>query len=114
MLASLSRRAVRAGLQNIIETRLCNGDSPRTDDLTGTIDFALAFTVLYELPDIRQTLAEIHHALKPGGQLLIAEPKGHVTESAFAATMNVVYSVGFQQDMTPSIRRSHAAVVKKS
>ena len=113
MLASLNRRAQRAELAGIIETRLCTGDSLGINDLIGQINFALAFAVLHELPDIKRTLTEIHRALKPGGHLLIAEPIGHVRKHAFAATMNVVYSVGFQQDMTPSIRRSHAAVVKK-
>ena len=113
MLASLRRRARRDGLANRIETRVCTADSLAIDDLTGKLDFALAFAVLHELPDMKRTLTEIHRALKPGGQLLIAEPIGHVRKEAFATTMNVVSSVGFQQVMTPSIPRSHAAVVVK-
>ena len=113
MLSSLGRRARRAGLADRIGTRVCTEDSLGIDGLAGRIDFALAFAVLHELPDIKRTLTEIHRALKPGGLLLIAEPVGHVRKAAFAETMNVVTSVGFESSVTPRIRRSHAAVVKK-
>jgi len=113
MLASLRRRAARAGLQDRIETRVCTDSSLGIDDLTGTIDFALTFAVLHELPDMKRTITEIHRALKPGGQLLIAEPIGHVRKTTFAETMNIVTSIGFETIATPSIRRTHAALVRK-
>lgn len=113
MLSSLCRRAKRAGLADRIETRVCTDNSLCIDDLTGKVDFALAFAVLHELPDMKRTLAEVNRALKPGGLLLIAEPIGHVRKTAFAETMNIVTLVGFECAATPQIRRSHAALVKK-
>jgi len=113
MLASLRCRATRAELLDRIETRVCTEDSLGIDDLTGKIDFALAFAVLHELPDMKRTITEIHRALKPEGQLLIAEPIGHVRKTAFAETMNVVLSLGFETIATPSIRRTHAALMRK-
>jgi ubiquinone/menaquinone biosynthesis C-methylase UbiE len=114
MLNSLRRRATRAGLAERVETRVCSESSLGIDDLMGKIDFALTFAVLHELPDIAQTITEIHRALKPNGQLLIAEPKGHVKMPAFSETMKIVTGCGFELVDTPTVPRSHAALVKRA
>ncbi|HEX9108920.1 MAG TPA: methyltransferase domain-containing protein, partial [Longimicrobiales bacterium] len=46
MLASLERRARRAGLADRIETRLAQVDSLGVEDLAGRVDFALAFAMV--------------------------------------------------------------------
>lgn len=87
MIAGLKRRAARAGLAARIEGRVCSATSLRIDDLAGTLDFALAFAMVHEVPDPDRLFAEIRAALKPGGRLLVCEPVGHVTNDAFAATV---------------------------
>ena len=86
MTRSLRRRARKADLLQRIETRTCSGTSLSIDDLEGRIDFALAFAVLHEMPDIAGALASISRSLRPGGRLLIAEPTGHVSEQEFGRT----------------------------
>lgn len=113
MLASLQRRAGRAGVEGRIETRLCSGSSLNIDDLAGKVDFALTFAVLHEIPDIPGTLRSIARTLKPGGVLLMAEPKGHVSEAAFARTIAAAEACGLSIVDRPHIRRSRTAVMTK-
>ena len=79
MINSLKRRARRAGLTDRIDARTCSEHSLKIDDLAGQIDFALAFYVVHEVPDIENLMNEIYRALKPGGKLYIVEPKGHAS-----------------------------------
>lgn len=113
MLASLQRRGVRAGLAGRIETRLCSGISLNIDDLAGRVDFALTFAVLHEIPDIPAVLRTIAGALKPDGVLLIAEPKGHVSEAAFGRTVAAAEACGLTMVDRPHILRSRTAVMVK-
>ena len=47
-------------------------------------DFAPAFMMVHEAPDQRRLLGEIQTCLAPGGKLLVAEPKIHVSGKTFA------------------------------
>lgn len=114
MLASLRRRAERAGLSAQIETRLCSGAMLGIEDLAGQADFALVFAVLHEMPDMTAAFSSIYRALKPGGLLLVAEPKGHVSAPQFEKTIAVAESCGFAVTASPSIMRSHARVLTKA
>ncbi len=113
MLASLRRRAVRAGLSNRIEARLCAETSLQIDNLSETIDFSLAYAVVHEVQDPTRLFREIFASLKKGGSLLLSEPKGHVTAKDFENTLSIARSSGFQQTGTPIIKRSHSAVLVK-
>lgn len=113
MIRSLERRAAKAGLRERIVTRLCGAESLGIDDLAGTVDFALAFAVLHETPDIGRVLKELHRALKQSGLLLIAEPSGHVGEAAFRETLQKAERCGFKTIESPSIRGSRTALLKK-
>ena len=113
MLASLERRAKRAGLAERTEPRLCPADSLGITDLAGQADFALAFAVVHELPDAGHAFAEIFASLKAGAQFLIAEPKGHVNVAAFSETVRKAESCGFKVVISPQIARSHAALMRK-
>jgi len=112
MLASLRRRATRAGLQHRIETRACRADSLGVTDLRGQIDFALAFAVVHEVPDARTLFAEAHAALKPGRTMLVAEPKGHVKGAAFAQMVSIAEACGFRSLGPVRVRWSHAVLLQ--
>ena len=114
MLDRLRRRAEKAGLRDRIETRQVANDRMGVDDLAGKVDFVLAFAVVHELPDAAGFFREVHRVLKPGGRLLVAEPRGHVTESAFAATIADAESAGLAVDDRPAIGRSRSASFTKS
>jgi len=113
MLNSLVARAKRAGLSDRIKPVQCSFDSLGLDKMAGQADFALAFAVLHEMPDVPQAMKEVHASLKPGGCILIAEPKGHVTLAAFNETIRKVEACGFKLETSPLISKSHSAVMRK-
>jgi len=113
MLQSLRRRVVRANILGRIEVRLCSESSLQIDDLTNSMDFALAFAVVHEVPDQKLLLQEIASSLKKDGLLLLSEPKGHVTKDEFEKTCVYAQSNGMKKVDSPNIRGSHSAVLRK-
>jgi len=114
MLAGLARRARRAGLAGRIDARLVEADGVGVEDLEGRVDFALAFAMVHELPDHGRFFAEVRRALKPGGKLLVAEPRGHVAEDAFAEMRASARAAGLLADEGPAVRGSRTAVLKRA
>ncbi len=110
MISALERRARRAGLGDRISARMASGGRLGLDDVRGRVDFALAFAMIHEVPDSAALLIELATALKPGGKLLIAEPKGHVPEAEFAVTLKQAEQAGFKIDSRPPIPRSQTAL----
>jgi ubiquinone/menaquinone biosynthesis C-methylase UbiE len=113
MLAGLARRAARAGLAERIETRPAQPDRLGTDDLEAKVDFVLAFAMVHELPDQAGFFVEMARALKPGAQMLVAEPRGHVTKEDFAKTMALANQAGLSVASEPIVRSSRAALLRK-
>ena len=64
MIESLKKRALKSGVMDRIDTRLCRSDSLGIDDLTGKIDFAFAIAIVHEVPDASVLFKEICKALK--------------------------------------------------
>jgi 2-polyprenyl-3-methyl-5-hydroxy-6-metoxy-1,4-benzoquinol methylase len=114
MLARLRKRALKAGVSAQIETRLCTQDSPGLQSLAGTIDFALLFAVVHEVPAREALFAGIASALKPQAYLLVAEPKGHVSAQNFARTLSAARERGFVEAGTPHIARSYAVLLQRA
>lgn len=96
MLGNLRRRAEKAGLGQRIETRLACEESLMTEDLAGTMDLAVALHLVHELPDGAGFFRQIFEALKPGGRLLVLEPKGHVTEEDFQSSLDLALAAGLE------------------
>jgi ubiquinone/menaquinone biosynthesis C-methylase UbiE len=114
MLAGVERRARRAGLLDRIELRLAGGAGLGVEDLAGRIDFVLAFAMVHELPDGHPFFADAFCALKPGGRLLVAEPRGHVNQDAFTATLARATRAGFRATPGPAIGKSHTAMLERA
>jgi ubiquinone/menaquinone biosynthesis C-methylase UbiE len=114
MLRALEKRARRAGVFERLEPVLCTPQSLCLDRRDGTIDFALAFAVVHEVPDQERLFAEIARALKLGALLLVAEPVGHVRADAFAHTEAAAAGQGFTVVERPGIKRAHAALLRKA
>jgi ubiquinone/menaquinone biosynthesis C-methylase UbiE len=110
MLNAIHRRAVKAGVVDRIVFHLAKPDEIGAP---GPVDFSLAFWMVHEVPDRKRFLAQIAAVLKPGGMLLLAEPKWHVSKSAFLATLNLAREAGFQIVEEPRIFISNAALLKK-
>ena len=114
MLSSLKRRALKAGLSSRIETRLAQSDSMGLADLKGSVDFALAFAVVHEMPSPDAFFSEAAAALKPGAVLFFAEPAGHVSPETFQAEFEAAQKAGLLEVDRPAVRRSLAAVLRKN
>jgi 2-polyprenyl-3-methyl-5-hydroxy-6-metoxy-1,4-benzoquinol methylase len=114
MISSLRRRAARAGVSDRIETRVCSTSSLGLGDLEGEVDFALAYAVVHEVPDTERFLAEIADSLAPGGRLLIAEPRGHVSREALEGTTAAAGKAGLSVIDRPEIKRSRAVLLERT
>ncbi len=112
MLKRLKRRADKAGLLSRLDVREAKPDSLGIDDVTSA-DFALAFAVVHEVPDVGAFFRELAHALKPGGTLLFAEPKGHVKPEAFEEEIRAAERSGFAVIERPAIKTSVAALLRR-
>ena len=95
MLAVLSRRALKAGLAGRIEAREARPETLGIADLREVVDFAAAIHVVHEMPDPDRFFKEVRQALKPGGRLLVTEPKGHVSLEKFSQMIAVAEGAGF-------------------
>ncbi len=110
MLDGLVRRARRKGLDRIIEPRLCSQNGLELDDVVGRAELVCAFNVVHETESPARFLRECSQALKPGGRLLIVEPRGHVTTDAFAETVTITETLGLDREPAPTIRKSLTAL----
>jgi 2-polyprenyl-3-methyl-5-hydroxy-6-metoxy-1,4-benzoquinol methylase len=99
MIDGLRRRAGKAGVLDRIETAVCSSDDLGIGEWAGRIDLALVIHVIHEVPDADRFLRQIHAALRPGGTLVLIEPKGHVTPAQFEQTLVGAETVGFARDL---------------
>ena len=110
MLAVLERRARRRGLKERIETRLVGeGDLP----VKSSVEFALCFWMVHEVPDQAFFFRELGRALKTGAYALVAEPSMHVKREDLEKTVLIASGEGFFVTERPKIRMSHAVVITK-
>ncbi|OGQ89237.1 MAG: methyltransferase type 11 [Deltaproteobacteria bacterium RIFOXYA12_FULL_58_15] len=114
MLSSLQRRVTKAGVGDRVETRLCPGDRLAIDDLTGRVDFILAFAVVHEVPDVSILMGQLHRALHPGGKVLVGEPAGRVPDHEFAEELAAAEKAGLRVVDRPIISKSRAVVLEKT
>ena len=79
MIEGLTRRARRAGLPERIEAVTCADGDLGFAARPGVVDLAVVIHVLHEVRDRQRFLEQLYQALRPGGRLLLLEPKGHVS-----------------------------------
>ena len=113
MLRVLRRRAERRGLADRIETRLNNEGSLDLSDLHESIDVALAFAVVHEIPDKTRLFLEVCGALRANGKVLLVEPKAHVSEAAFQETLTIAKETCLDPQAWPQIRGSRSVLLGK-
>jgi SAM-dependent methyltransferase len=114
MLDNLKKRAQRAGVADRIECRQGTTDSLGIDDVNGTVDFALAFAVVHEIPDKKGLFMNIYRALKNNRLLYVADPKSHCPMQEFDANVSTGKDVGFSVEPTaPVVRNSYCSILRK-
>ena len=111
MLDKVRKRAQAEGLESRIQCHKCDTDGI---GLNETVDFALAFYMVHEVPDSEAFLREVHGVLAPGGQLLLVEPKFHVSVPAFGRTIDLARGVGFEPVAEPSIFFSRSVLLRRT
>jgi ubiquinone/menaquinone biosynthesis C-methylase UbiE len=110
MLEIVRRKATRAGLLDRI--KLHNAE-PGALGLSGQFDFALAFWMLHEVPDQGALLSQVCSLLKPGGSLLVVEPRGHVSDQAFQKTVEIAIQAGFTPARSVRVSLSRAVLFSR-
>ena len=92
-----------------VKYHLCR---PEATGLSEKFDFILIFYMLHEVPDQAAFLKEIGSLLKPGGKVLIAEPKWHVSADDFLQSGAIMKQAGFAVSTEPRILFSRTIVVQ--
>ena len=111
MLRMVKERARREGLADRIRIHLCSRDRI---GLQEKLDFAVAFFMVHEVPDVQAFLQEVYTLLKPGGRFFITEPKIHVGLLAFQQILREAQVIGFEITERPSVRFGQAVLLIKS
>ncbi len=114
MIDGLRRRARRAGLLDRIESSVCVADDLGLEKWQERVDQAIAINTVHETGDAARFLEQIAAALRPGGTLLLVEPRGHVSREAFATTLAAAERVGLSEKDRPATRRKLAALLVKT
>lgn len=113
MLMALKKRALKDDVFERLDPRLTTNDDLGISDLQNQIDFALAFAVVHELHDIKSFFSQIFPVLKPDAKFLVAEPKGHVSESDFENSISIAEKAGFVELERPAVFRSRTILLQK-
>jgi 2-polyprenyl-3-methyl-5-hydroxy-6-metoxy-1,4-benzoquinol methylase len=113
MIRYLEKRAQAAGLLDRIETQVCSETSFCLDNLHEDINFALVFAVVHEVPDPSGLFSQMSKALRPKAAVLVAEPRGRVSEKDFEATIQTAHQHGFKVIDKPHIWRVRAVLLQK-
>ncbi len=111
MLSVLGRRASRSGLSDRIELRQTGAEGLGIEDLSGEVDFAAAIHLVHEIPDQASFFTQVWKALKPGGKLLVVEPKGHVSLDQFEQTVATAKQTGFKRETLPGKASNRKALL---
>ncbi len=114
MLATLRRRAVRAGVADRLDLRLVAAGDTGLSDLAGRAGFVLLLFVVHEVPDPDRLLRDLASVAAPGGRLLLAEPVMHVRAGAFAKTVEAAERAGLTVLERPEVRRARAVLLGRA
>lgn len=109
MLEFARRRAEQEGLSSRIRFHRSGEDRIGIEE---KLDFALAFYMIHEVPNREAFLREIHGLLKPGGRLLVVEPKFHESATGFAKTLEIADGMGFKAVSNPKVLASFTALLE--
>jgi ubiquinone/menaquinone biosynthesis C-methylase UbiE len=110
MLDLAAQRLAGTPFEGCVRTHLCSTDRIGIEE---PLDFALVFYMLHEVPDPKRFLQEAHDTLKPGGRLLLVEPKFHVFRDRFRREIEAAESVGFRKLSEPAVFLSRTALLAR-
>jgi len=111
MVDALRRRASKAGLLDRVDLRVGRTDPFELDDLEGRVDLVVAIFVVHEMRDPDAFYASAHRALRPGGRLIVAEPRFHVPKREFERSLAAAERAGFSREESAPFKGPHAAML---
>lgn len=111
MLDTMLSNAKSRGVPEVITPVLA---SPTSINLEQPIDFALAFWMLHESRRPSALMEQIHACLKPGGVVLIAEPRIHVNNRLFSETREMARQLGLSELDVPKVRLSRSLLLQRA
>jgi len=114
MIQSLKRRAAKENLRDRVDARVTTAETMGIVDLAEKVDFTLAFAMVHEFPDAAHFFRTVSHASRPGAQMLLAEPRGHVKEKDFSEELAAAGAAGFSVVNRPVIPRSTHRIARKA
>jgi len=98
MIGHVKKKAARHGLQDRMEFHQCG---PDRIGLNRQADFILAYYMVHETPTPLHFFKEIKEMLKEGGQLLVVEPKMHVSKAMFDQMLDDAAAAGLKTVALP-------------
>jgi ubiquinone/menaquinone biosynthesis C-methylase UbiE len=112
MLTKLQERAKKAKLDHLVEILLLN-EQGGLKIPEKTIDFVLLFAVAHEVDNQPELFSSLSSHLKPGGFLLFAEPKGHVSLKDFDISLIMAENEGLIRVKSIEIANSWSVLLQK-
>ncbi|MFH1402676.1 MAG: class I SAM-dependent methyltransferase [Candidatus Altiarchaeota archaeon] len=109
MLDKVSMKVGESSLGSRVVVRKCSQDSL---DISDKVDFALAFHMAHEVPDVTSFLKQLRSVLKPEAKLLLVEPVFHVSSREFEETVEKAVGVGLKPVSRDRIFLSRAVTFK--
>lgn len=109
MLEITAERARRAGMSARIRLRRCE---PADLGVESRADFILAFWMAHEVENAETFFRQARSCLAPGGKMLVAEPKIHVSLKRFEAIVLSAGRAGFMPCGAPPIRLSRSVLLE--
>lgn len=109
MLNKVRKKIEGTELESKVILHKCDEDSI---NLEQKVDFVLAFYMIHEVPNQTHLFKELKSILNPNGELLIIEPKFHVTKKAFNSMISNIESIGFKIKEHPSVFFSRAILLE--
>lgn len=113
MLRGMEKCAEKANVTQQITSHLCGQESLGIDLYSGTVDFALLFMMLHEVPDPVRLIRELHTTLSTHGRILFAEPVIHVSRHNYQKSLDQLAHAGFLSVAEPAVALCRAAVLQK-
>lgn len=109
MLDKLEKKIRGTHMEQKIRLHKCG---PNRIDLTEKFDLILAFYMIHEVPDQDVLFQEFRSLLKPGGKVLIVEPKFHVSKESFHAMTEKIRKYGYEIVEQPRFSLSRSLVIE--
>lgn len=110
MLEITKNRVKRASLEERVVFHKCSSQYIGYDE---KVDFALAFFMVHETPDIPAFLAEVYDILRHDSLFFISEPTFHVSEQAFHHMIKKAIGIGFEVHSYPRVILGRNVILKK-